>query len=331
MMSYTFQRLLLQLRGGRIIFKSTLRPEAPEWKATTNLQLLGPTSNDKKTETAKEKSSILGDNTNKIKIPNSVNYQFDENVGSQNSLAFPAFDSQPRLRNGGYLFLDGKDHEEYPPATALIATTRDDLAFPFMDGQSSSTMLRQVREQKQRIQELEDAGVKGQWMFFDSGASRTVIRTESPLRSHLTNVVPSNGSCTIGNGTRLPYIETGTLTANNQATVVEGLEFDLCSAVAAAKRDISAIIDYDPTSGENRSFIYCKDSGEISPLIERRNGALEVPIHLTLSRKNTVVSLLRKTNLLALVWEVPNLPPTTSSSPAKLSRSSFPPTNDQHQ
>ena len=125
-------------------------------------------------------------------------------------------------------------------------------------------------------------------MFFDSGASRTVIQTESPLRSHLSNVIPSNGSCTIGNGTRLPYVETGNLTANNPATVVKGLEFDLYSAVAAAKRGISAIIDFDPISGENRSFTYCKDSGEVSPLVERRHGALEVPVHLTLARKDTV-------------------------------------------
>ncbi len=125
-------------------------------------------------------------------------------------------------------------------------------------------------------------------MFFDSGASRTIIQTESPLRSHLSNVLPSNGSCTIGNGTRLPYVETGILTANNPATVVEGLKFDLYSAVEAAKRGISAIIDFDPISGENRSFTYCKDSGEISPLVERRHGALEVPVHQTLARKDTV-------------------------------------------
>ncbi len=284
------------VEGGRITFSSTLRPDAPEWKATPKLQLLGPISNDKKNETAKNKMPTLGDTPFKTKICNIVKYQCDENVGSQNSLALPAFDLPPHLRNGGYLFFeDDKDHEDYPPATALIATTRDDLAFPFMDGQSSSAILRQVRERKQRVQELEDAGVKGQWMFFDSGASRSVIRTESPLRSHLTNVTPSNGSCTIGNGTRLPYVETGILTANNPATVVEGLEFDLYSAVAAAKRGISAIIDFDPLWGENRSFIYCKDSGEISPLIERRNGALEVPIHLTLSRKDTV-GLIAKEN-----------------------------------
>jgi hypothetical protein len=125
-------------------------------------------------------------------------------------------------------------------------------------------------------------------MFFDRGASRTVIQTESPLRSHLSNIIPSHGSCTISNGTKLPYVETGTLTANNQATVVEGLEFDLYSAVAAAKRGISAVIDFDPISGENRSYTYCKDSGEISPLVERRHGALEVPVHLLLSRQDTV-------------------------------------------
>jgi hypothetical protein len=132
------------------------------------------------------------------------------------------------------------------------------------------------------------ASLISHWMFFDSGASRTVIQTESPLRSHLSNVIPSHGSCTIGNGTKLPYVETGTLTANNQATVIEGLEFDLYSAVAAAKRGISAVIDFDSISGENRSFTYCKDSGEISPLVERRHGALEVPVHLLLSRQDTV-------------------------------------------
>ena len=139
-----------------------------------------------------------------------------------------------------------------------------------------------LEKKKQQIHDLEQAGEPGLWMFFDSGASRTVIQTESPLRSHLSNVIPSSGSCTIGNGTRLPYVETGNLTANNPATVVKGLEFDLYSAVAAAKRGISAIIDFDPISGENRSFTYCKDSGEISPLVERRHGALEVPVHLTL-------------------------------------------------
>jgi hypothetical protein len=175
--------------GGRIIFKSTLRPEAPEWKATSQI-----ISNDNKTETVKNKLSTSGDTLIETKILNTVNYQYDENVGSQNSLALPAFASPPHLRNGGYLFFeDGNDHEDYPPATALSVTTRDEQAFPFMDGQSSSTILRQVRERKQRVQELEAAGVKGQWMFFDSGASRTVIRTESPLRSHLTDVAPSKG------------------------------------------------------------------------------------------------------------------------------------------
>jgi transposase InsO family protein len=100
--------------------------------------------------------------------------------------------------------------------------------------------------------------------------------------------VPAQGSCTIGNGDKLSYVETGILTKNNKVTVVDGLEFDLYSAVDAAKRGISAVIDFDPATGENRSFTYCKDTGEISPLVERRHGALEVPVHLFLSRKNTV-------------------------------------------
>jgi hypothetical protein len=102
----------------------------------------------------------------------------------------------------------------------------------------------------------------------------------------------------MGNGTRLPYVETGILTANNPATVVEGLEFDLYSVVAAAKRGISAIIDFDPISGENRSFTYCKDSGGVSPLVERRHGALEVPVHLTLAKKDTVGLIAKDLNLI---------------------------------
>ena len=121
-------------------------------------------------------------------------------------------------------------------------------------------------------------------MYFDSGASRTVIRQDSPLRSHLTDVIPAKGSCTIGNGDKLSYVETGTITTNNVATVVEGLEFDLYSAVDAAKRGVSAVIDFDPDTGENRSFTYCKHTRELSPLVERRHGALEVPVHLFLSR-----------------------------------------------
>ncbi len=74
--------------------------------------------------------------------------------------------------------------------------------------------------------------------------------------------------CAIGNGTKLPYVEVGTITTNNQATVVEGLEFDLYSAVAAAKRGISAVIDYDPVSGENRSLLIAKTQ-ERFPLLLR--------------------------------------------------------------
>jgi hypothetical protein len=47
------------------------------------------------------------------------------------------------------------------------------------------------------------------WMYFDSGASRSVISTTSPIRPRLQNIVPTYGSCSIGNGTPLQYIEKG--------------------------------------------------------------------------------------------------------------------------
>ncbi len=70
-------------------------------------------------------------------------------------------------------------------------------------------------------------------------------------------------------------------------TVVNGLHFDLYSAVASAKRGISAVIDFDLTTGENKSFTYCKTTGEASLLIERKQGVLELPIHLAFSRADT--------------------------------------------
>jgi hypothetical protein len=128
-----------------------LHPEAPEWIAAKTLQPFGlrPTYNKNKTETTVRKTNITHHILNKLKTQNKVKFQLDANLRSQNSLAFPALDTRPPPRNGGYLlFEDGNDHEAYPPTTVLIATTRDDHAFPFLDGQSSTTILRQIREKK---------------------------------------------------------------------------------------------------------------------------------------------------------------------------------------
>ena len=124
-------------------------------------------------------------------------------------------------------------------------------------------------------------------MFYDSGASRTVIQSDSPLRSLLTQVKPTTGSCTVGSGIQLPYLESGVLMEHNPVTVVDGLHFDLYSAVSSAKRGISAVIDFDLKTGVNKSFTFCKQTGEVFPLIERKQGVLELPLHLAINRNGT--------------------------------------------
>jgi hypothetical protein len=140
---------------------------------------------------------------------------------------------------------------------------------------------------------MELEGHQGQWMYFDSGASRTVINADSLLRPLLKQITPESGSCTVGSGDQLPYdVESGVLSKNNHATVVQGLKFDLYSAISAAKRGISAVIDYDMQTGKNQSFTFCKATGEVTPLVERRQGVLELPLHLILSRADTTGTVL---------------------------------------
>jgi hypothetical protein len=66
---------------------------------------------------------------------------------NQSSHAFPALETHPPPRNGGFLFFaDGNDHEAYPQETLFAATGQDEgKAFSFMDGQSSAKILRQIR------------------------------------------------------------------------------------------------------------------------------------------------------------------------------------------
>ncbi len=65
------------------------------------------------------------------------------------------------------------------------------------------------------------------------------------------------------------------------------------SAVASAKRGIPAVIDFDITTGANKSFTYCKQTGEAFPLIERKQGVLEIPMHLALTREDTTGLVIR--------------------------------------
>ena len=144
----------------------------------------------------------------------------------------------------------------------------------------------QFDDKLKELKEKKANGETGLWMYLDSGASRSVIQEQSPIRQHLTNVSATIGSCNVGNGAKLKYLERGTITQNNEVTVVKDLKYDLYAAVAAAKRGVSCVLDYN-SNGDNQSYLLCKKSGTITPLIERRNGILEVPIHLYVNKNET--------------------------------------------
>ena len=137
----------------------------------------------------------------------------------------------------------------------------------------------QLAKKIHSLNERRANGDTGIWMYLDSGASRSVIQEESPIRALLSNISETQGSCNVGNGANLKYLEKGMLTTNNEVTVVQSLKYDLYAAVAAAKRGVSCVLDYD-TNGTNRSFLIDKKSGIATPLIERKKGILEVPVHL---------------------------------------------------
>ncbi len=121
-------------------------------------------------------------------------------------------------------------------------------------------------------------------MYLDSGASRSVIQEKSPIRPYLSNVRETDGSCNVGNGANLKYLEKGFVTLSNEVTVFEDLKYDRRAAVAAAKRGVSCVLDFD-SNGDNRGYLFCKTSGNITPLIERRKGILEVPVHLYVNNR----------------------------------------------
>ncbi len=104
----------------------------------------------------------------------------------------------------------------------------------------------------------------------------------------MSNVSTTTGSCNVGNGANLKYLERGTITKFNDVTVVQDLRYDLYAAVAAAKRGITCVIDFDEERGYNQSYLLCKKSQTITPLIERKRGILEVPIHLYVNGKNDI-------------------------------------------
>ena len=113
---------------------------------------------------------------------------------------------------------------------------------------------RQLDKKIQELEERKTKGEKGLWMFLDSGASRSVIQENSPIRKHLINVSEANGSCNVGNGANLKYLQKGIITKNNEVTVVKDLKYDLYAAVAAAKRGVSCVLDFSATAKTEATY-----------------------------------------------------------------------------
>ncbi len=260
---------------------TTLNAKAASWHPKTNSQITEADNSDKKsyrepkpfqkTKQNKENSVHNGIKSKILKFTseNAVDEQ------SSTSLLLPAFCSKPQP-DGNHTLFAGNDDK-----------VTEEHALSFLDRVSLPKIYAQVKQKNRQLLDHEEKGLAGQWMFYDSGASRTVIQADSPLRPLLTQVQPTSGSCTVGSGVKLPYVESGVLLKHNPVTVVDGLHFDLYSAVASAKRGISAVIDFDLKTGANRSFTYCKQTGEAFPLVERKQGVLELPMHLALNRDDT--------------------------------------------
>ena len=98
-----------------------------------------------------------------------------------------------------------------------------------------------------RLRRVSSGGC-GLYLVHDSGATRKLLcATTSPLLSFLCNRRPApDGVVTVGGGRQLRYVEEGEM--------VDDLRYDLYSALAAAKRGVKTVIDFDE-SGINRSYL----------------------------------------------------------------------------
>jgi len=163
------------------------------------------------------------------------------------------------------------------------------LLQPNQDGDARSThhyhpkLKQDLATQLDKLNTIKRNSQEELWMYFDSGASRSVITETSPIRKRLQSVTPAYGSCSIGDGTPLQYIEKGQVKDNLEITVVRDLKFDLFSSVNAAKQGLTSVIDFDTHTGTNNSYTIDKATGAITPLVERGRGILELPLHLMLT------------------------------------------------
>jgi hypothetical protein len=176
--------------------------------------------------------------------------------------------------------------DAHADATFLVAPSCDPVVQ--MDHLYHPKIKKELEVQLARIQGNKNSKEE-LWMYFDSGASRSVISTTSPIRQHLQLIGPAYGSCSIGDGTPLNYLEKGSVKDNLEITVVDKLKYDLFSSVNAAKQGLTSIIEFDFDTEKNNSFTIDKFTGNITPLVERGKGILELPLlHLMLPAKACV-------------------------------------------
>ncbi len=200
-------------------------------------------------------------------------------------------DLTPQIHDSARIEIEGLSLDTSFEHANVLVDTNTDLTFlirPNCDLVVDTAYLYspQIKQeldlQLARIHEVKNNPQSELWMYFDSGASRSVISTISPVREYLKDIKPTYGSCSIGDGTPLTYIETGKVMDNLEITVVKDLKYDLFSSVYAAKQGLTSVIDFDLQTGKNNSYTIDKITGTVTPLVERCKGILELPLHLML-------------------------------------------------
>ncbi len=61
--------------------------------------------------------------------------------------------------------------------------------------------------------------------------------------------------------------------------------------MSAAKKGLMPVIDLDLENGANNAYTVDKTTGNITPLVERGKGVLELPLHRILNQEKGMISL----------------------------------------
>ena len=223
------------------------------------------------------------------------------NVSSPQPIYYDDGTSMPAMKRTNSKGLVLMDSNPDVTLSSISSTFNPKVHLEFM---TNPKIYRELKKKQATLLAPQDDTAHQLWMYFDSGASRSVISTTSPIRKHLSQPQPVNGSCSIGDGTPLEYIEKGVFNSIIDTTVVQNLRYDLFSSVSAAKQGLTSVIDYDIDTGENNSYMVDKITGNIIPLIERGQGILEVSLQLVLPRNNMVAGALTASESILYTFDI---------------------------